>query len=177
MKWKKNPRNSSGSLELVLSHRQDFLNNHLARGPVIPNKQETMEMKDEVLSSVDAQDMNISGYQGSDVEEVEFCGEKDQMDVDAVFRPGIDAHFSPTAFDELEMGDQQKTPFCSTKGGQGESPLTLTTPVSERPIRPPALLRRRPFGSRNEKVADYTCFNLSKFLFKTSLTCVRQKQF
>ena len=40
--------------QLLLSQRQDFLNNHLARVPITPNQEGTMEMRDEVLSSVGA---------------------------------------------------------------------------------------------------------------------------
>ena len=48
---------------LLLSQRQQFLNNHLARVPVTPNQQETHEMRDEVLSSVGAQEvLDTSGY-------------------------------------------------------------------------------------------------------------------
>ena len=57
---------------LLLSQRQDFLNNHLPRVPITPNQQGTMEMRDEVLSSVGAQDMETSGYQVSDLDDMEF---------------------------------------------------------------------------------------------------------
>ena len=56
---------------LLLSERQDFLNNHLARVPINPNQEGTMEMRDEVLSSVGAQDKDASGYQVSDMDDVE----------------------------------------------------------------------------------------------------------
>ena len=90
---------------LLLSQRQQFLNNHLARVPVTPKQQGTHETKDEVLSSVGAQEgLDTSGYQVSaDLDDVKFHWEKYQLDVDAVFRPGIDTPFSPTAFDDLEM--------------------------------------------------------------------------
>ena len=52
---------------LLLSQRQEFSNNHLARVPVTPNEQGTHEMRDEVLSSVGAQDMDTIGYQVSDL--------------------------------------------------------------------------------------------------------------
>ena len=73
-------------------------------------------MRDEVSSSVGPQEgQDTSGYQVSaDLDEVDFHWEKDQLDVDAVFRLGIDTHFSPTAFDELEMG-----------GGSAENPILL----------------------------------------------------
>ena len=38
--------------QLLLPRRQNFLNNHLARVPITPNQEGTMEMRDEVLSSV-----------------------------------------------------------------------------------------------------------------------------
>ena len=43
-----------------------------------------MEMRDEVLSSVDAQDMDANGYQLSDLDNEELYWETDQLDVDAV---------------------------------------------------------------------------------------------
>ena len=38
--------------QLLLSQRQDFLDNHLPRVPIIQNQEGIMEMRDEVLSSV-----------------------------------------------------------------------------------------------------------------------------
>ena len=58
--------------KLLLSRRQDFLNNHLARVPFTPNQEGTMEMRDEVLSSVGAQDLDTSSYQLSYLEDIEF---------------------------------------------------------------------------------------------------------
>ena len=43
--------------QLLLSQRQDFLDNHLARLPITPNREGTIEMR-EVLSSVGAQDLH-----------------------------------------------------------------------------------------------------------------------
>ena len=57
---------------LLSSQRQDFLNNHLARVPITPNQEGTMEMRDEVLSSVGAQDMDTSRSQVSHLDDVEF---------------------------------------------------------------------------------------------------------
>ena len=86
--------------QLLLSQRQAFLNNHLAQVPVTPNQEGTMEMRDEVISSVGAQDLDTSSYQVSDLEDIEFNREDSQLDMDAVFRPGIDTPFSPTTFDD-----------------------------------------------------------------------------
>ena len=58
---------------LLLSQRQHFMNNHLAAVAVTTNQQGTHETREEVLSSVGAQDMDTSGYQVSaDLDEVEF---------------------------------------------------------------------------------------------------------
>ena len=101
--------------QLLLSQRQEFLDNHLPRLPITQNQGGTMEMRDEVLSSVGAQDLDTSSYQVSDLEEIEFNWEKWQLDMDAVFRPGIDTHFSPTTFDDLTMEGSVETPMCWTK--------------------------------------------------------------
>ena len=142
---------------LLLSQRQQFLNNHLARVSVAPNQQGTHEMKDEVLSSVGEQEgLDTSGYQVSaDLDDVEFYWESDQLDVDAVFRPGIDTPFSPTAFDDLEMGGSAENPILLDEEEDRENSPPPTTLVSERPNRPPPLLRSRPFGTRIENVHDY----------------------
>ena len=73
-----------------------------------------MEMRDEVLSTVGAQDVDTSSYQVSDLEDIQFNWEKSQLDMNAVFRPGIDTSFSPTTFDDLLMGD-----------GSVENPIVL----------------------------------------------------
>ena len=71
--------------QLLFSQRQDFLNNHLARVPITPNQEGTMEMRDEVLSSVGAQDLNTSSYQVSDLEDIELNREESQLDMDEMF--------------------------------------------------------------------------------------------
>ena len=87
--------------QLLLSQRQDFLDNHLPRMAITQNQEGTMEMRDEVLSSVGVQDLDTSSYQVSDLEYIEFNWENSQLDMDAVFIPGIDTPFSPTTFDDL----------------------------------------------------------------------------
>ena len=147
---------------LLWSQRQQFLTKHLARVPVIPNQQGTHKMRDEVLSSVGAQDMDTSGYQVSaDLHDVDFYWENDQLDVDITFRPGIDTPFSPTAFNDLEMGGSAENPILLDKEEDKEnSPPPPTTPVSERPTRPLPFLRSCSFGTRIENVPDYVYRNL-----------------
>ena len=64
--------------QLLLSQRQDFLNYHLAKVPITPNQEGTMEMRDEVLSSVGAQDLDTSSCQVSDLKNIEFNWENSQ---------------------------------------------------------------------------------------------------
>ena len=61
--------------QLLLSQRQVFLINHLPRGPITKNQEGTMELRDEVLSSVGVQDLDTSSYQVSDLEDMEFSWE------------------------------------------------------------------------------------------------------
>ena len=70
-----------------------------------------MKMRDEVPSSVGAQDTDSNAYQVSDLDNFEFYPQNDQLDVDAVFWPGIDSTFSPTAFNNLEMGYSAENPI------------------------------------------------------------------
>ena len=91
------------ALRLLLSQRQHFLKNHLVRTLFTPNQQGTMEMRDKVLSSVGAQNMDTSGYQVSNLEDVDFYWENDQLDLDAVFKPGTDTLFPPLTFNDFEM--------------------------------------------------------------------------
>ena len=76
---------------------------HSARVPVTQNQEGTMEMRDEVLSSVGAQDLDISSYQVSDLKDIDINWENSQLDMDTVFMAGIDNPFSPTTFDGLSM--------------------------------------------------------------------------
>ena len=102
-----------------------------------------MEMRYEVLSSVGAQDLDTSSYQVSDLEYMEFNCEISHLDMDAVFRPGIDTPFSPTTFDDLLMGDGSvDNPIVLVKEEVKENdPCPPTTPESVRPTEPPRLQR------------------------------------
>ena len=58
--------------QLLLSQRQEFLNNHLARVPITPNQEGTIGMRGEALSSAGDQDLETSSYQVSHLEDIEF---------------------------------------------------------------------------------------------------------
>ena len=146
--------------QLLLSQRQDYLNNHLARAPITPNQEGTMEMREKVLSCVGAQDLDTSSYQVFDLEDIQFKWEDSQLDMDAVIRPGIDTPFSPTTFDDLLMGvGSVENPILLAEEGDKEN-AAPTTPESVRPTEPPRLQRGRAFGARMENVPDFVYRNL-----------------
>ena len=132
------------------------------------NQEGTMEMRDEVLSSVRAQDLDTSSYQVSDLEHIEFNWEKSQLDMDAVFRPGIDTPFSPTTFDDFSMEGSVENPIVLDEEEDKENAAPPpSTPESVRPTEPPRLQRRRAFGTRIENVPDYVFRNF----FQKVLPC------
>ena len=107
-----------------------------------------MEMRDEVLSSEGAQDKDTSGFQVSDLDDVEFHWENDQTVY--VFRPGIDTPFSASIFNDFEMGWMADNPCLIDEGQHEENspPPHLTTPISKTPTQPPLLMRSCPFGTK-----------------------------
>ena len=145
--------------QLLLSQRQDFLDNHLSRIPITQNQEGTMAMRDEVLSSVGAQDLDTCSYQVLDLEDIEFNWENDQLDLDAVFRAGIDTLFSPTTFDDLSMEGSFENPIVLDEQEDKENAPPPTTPESVRPTEPPRLQRSRVFGARMENVPDFVFRN------------------
>ena len=147
--------------QLLLSQRQDFLNNQLARVPITPNQAGTMEMRDEVLPSVGTQGLDTSSYQVSDLEHIEFNWEDSQLDMDAVFRPGIDTPFFPATFNDLLMGGSVENPIVLDEEEDKEnSPPVPSTPESVRLTKPPRLQRSCPFGTRIKNFPDYVHRNL-----------------
>ena len=145
---------------LLLSQRQDFLDNHQSRVPITPNQEETMEKRDEVHSNVGAQDLDTSSYQVSDLKDIEFNWENSNFEMDAVFRPGIETPFSPTIFDDLSMEGSVENRIVLDEEEDKENAPPPSTPESVRPTDPPRLQRSRPFGTRTEIVPDYLYRNL-----------------
>ena len=97
----------------------------------------------------------------SDFEDIEFNWEISQLDLDAVFRPGIDTLFSPTTFDDLLMGEGSvENPIVLEEEEDKEKTPPPKTPESVRPTEPPRLQRSRAFGARMENVPDYVFRNL-----------------
>ena len=75
--------------------------------------------------------------------------------MDAVYQPRIDTLFSPSIFDDFQMGSTAANPIIvDNEEDKENSASAATTPESERPTEPPRLLRSRPFGTRLENVPD-----------------------
>ena len=113
---------------LLLSQRQQVLNNHQARVPVTPNQQRTHEMREEVLSSAGAQEgFDTSKYQVSaDLDDVEFYWENDQLHVDAVLHLALILPFHQQRLITWRWEEvQQKTPFCSAESETKRTLLLL----------------------------------------------------
>ena len=55
-----------------MSQKLDFLKNHLAQFSNTLNQEGTKEIKDDVLWSAGAQNMDANGYQVSDLQDIEF---------------------------------------------------------------------------------------------------------
>ena len=138
---------SLAAWQLLLSQRREFLDNHLPRVPITPNQKGTFEMREEVLSSVGAQDLDTSSYQLSDIEDIEFT---------------IGTPFSPFTFDDLSMEGSVENPTVLEEEEDKENalPPAPSTPVSERPTEPPRLLRSCAFGAGTENIPDYVYRNL-----------------
>ena len=145
--------------QLLFSQGQVFLDNQLGRVPVTPNQQGAHEMRDELTSSVGVQDLDTSRYQLTDLEDIEFNWENSRLDMDAVFRPGIDTSFSPFTFDDLSMEGSVENPIVLDEEEDKEN-APATTPVSVRPTGPPRLQRSRAFGARIKNIPDYVFRNL-----------------
>ena len=114
-----------------------------------------MEMRDEILSSVGAQDLDTSSYQVSDLGDTEFNWKNSQLDLDTVFRPGVDTFFSPTTFDDLSMERSVENPIALDEEEDKDAPPPPSTPQSVRPTESPKLQRSRALGARIENVPDY----------------------
>ena len=68
-------------------------------------------MREEVLSSVGAQNTDTKGYELSDLADIEFNWEDPAMDMDSVCRPGTDTPLSLSIFDAFQMGSTAANPI------------------------------------------------------------------
>ena len=124
-------------------------------------------MKYSPVWGVEAQDLDTSSYQVSDLEDIEFNWENSQLDVDVVFRAGIDTPFPPTKTDDLSMEGSVENPTVLDEEDKENAPPP-STPDSVRATEPPKPLRSRAFGARIENVPDH----LFRNLFQEVLPCL-----
>ena len=119
-------------------------------------------MRNENFSSVGAQAIDTSGYQVFYLDDVAFDRENDQLDVDALLRPGIDTPFPLQSFNDFHIGAIVENPTLIDEQQDKENspPPHPTTPVSERPTQPPVLMRNRQVGKTIENDPDYLYRNL-----------------
>ena len=99
-------------------------------------------MRDQVLSNV--VEMETSGYQLFDLEDIEFRCATPVLNVDTVFPPNIYTPVSPSLSNGSEMGSVVKNPILSDNEEDRENSPT-TCSVLERPNDPPNALRNSPF--------------------------------
>ena len=116
--------------------------------------------------------MDISGYEVSDLDNVEFYWEYDQFNVDIVFRPGIATPFSSSNFNDFEMGPMAENPILIDEEQDKEDspPPLLSTPVLARPTQLIVLMRSHPFGSKIVKLPDFVFRNLIELLISLLLS-------
>ena len=146
--------------QLLFSQKQDFWDKNRPRVPITQNQEGTMEMIDEVLSIVGAQDLDTSSYQVTYLKDIEFNWENSQMAMDAVVRPSIDTLFSQTTIDNLSMEGSVENPLVLDEEEDKENaPPPPSTTESVRPTETPRLQRSRAFGTRIEIVPDYVFRN------------------
>ena len=139
---------------LLLSPRQEFLDNHLTRVPITPNQQGAFEMREEVLSSVGAQDTDTRGYEVSDLEDIEFSWEDPAVDMDSVYRPGIDTSFPIHLWRYSDGGIDRCQPNNSWRWGrQGEFSSNNNTRVWAS-NRSPGITENSSIWTRLENVLD-----------------------
>ena len=122
---------------LLLSQRPAFLNNRIAEVPYTPIWQGVLEMRDDVFLSVGTENKDTIGYQGSDLEAIEFHWENPDLKVDALFRPGLDTPFPPSIFIDFEMYSLAENPILIEEKQDKENIPRLQQPQSPKDQRNP----------------------------------------
>ena len=122
-----------------------------------------MEMQDEVLSKVGAQNLYTSGSQFSVLEEIEFYWQDPGKNMNAVFRSCLKIFFSLSNFNDVEKGSVAENPILIDEvQHKDNSPSPPRTASSEKTTPPPVLMKNHPFGTTFDNVPKlYTliCLN------------------
>ena len=81
--------------------------------------------------------MSTNEYQVSNPEDIAFHWEHLDLNMDAVFRPSIGIHFSPSYFNDVEMVSKaQNSLLVDEEQGKENSPPLLTTRFYEQSTHP-----------------------------------------
>ena len=125
-------------MELAASAETSLFGHTLARLLITPNRQGAMCMFDEVLSSVGAQDMDTSWYQVSALENIEFHWKYLDLNKDTTIRPDTNTPFSPSTFNDFEIGSLAEKPIPNEEGeDKKKSPPLQSNPASQQLNEPP----------------------------------------
>ena len=111
----------------------------MPRVPITPNQQGTLELKEEVLSSVEAQDTDTRGNEVSDLEDIEVSWDDPAVDYESVYRLGIDTPISPAIFDDFQMeGSTAAHPSIDDdeEDKENSAPTTTTQSLTVQPNPP-----------------------------------------
>ena len=151
--WLKFPKESSGKLELVVVSQTRTFEHPSSASSNYP--QPGRDNEDTRWSTCESTrtNMDTSGFQVSDQEDTKFHWENPQLNISAVFRSSMDTPFSPSTFNDFEMGSVAENPILIDEENN-PPPLPLTR-VSDRPTEPAMLMRTHLFGTRIENVPNY----------------------
>ena len=113
-----------------------------------PNHQGKPERRVESFSCLGKQNMDTSGFQAADMEDKGFQRENTDVKVDKVFQPGLDTHFSCSAFNIFETRSMAENMILIDEMQNKENSPPPTSPTSGKPT-------CRSFRTRIEKVPNY----------------------
>ena len=105
--------------------------------------------------------MDTSGCEPFDLEDIDSFWEDPQVELDDVIRLAIDTLFSPTALNDLEMGERGSSVYpivLDEEEDKGNS--RPTTPLFEGSTEPPRLLQSRPLKSWIDNISEFVCRTL-----------------
>ena len=148
------PGTSAGSLVFVALPQKRIFGQSLASSSL--NSQPTGNCWNERRIALQCWSTRYRVYELSDLEDIEFSWEDRAVDLDSVYQPGIDTPFSPTIFDDFQVGSTAanwKT-VDDDEDKDNSAPTTTTTPECESPTEPSRLLRSRPLRTRPENMPD-----------------------
>ena len=98
-------------MELVVVSETSFFEKPSSASSIYPQQGRDCGDEGRTALFVGAQDMDTSGCEVSDLSDVDFYWENDQLNVYVVFRPSIDTPFSASTFNGFELGAMAENPI------------------------------------------------------------------